>query len=925
MSIERNRAVRWLLRFVILATVSYTGVDAHAQGRERLRGGDQRVVSEIVVDAPEGLYRSARAAVSVREGAPYTILDLSRTIQNIYALGGVSDVQVHREETADGVRLAFTVLPAANLYGMEFEGDSPVRRNVLRDVLTARPGDRITRALLEEQADRVQQALSDRGYRQAVVEPELLLREDQLSASIVFHLFPGQATRLERLDFVGDLGISERETRLAFGIAEGDVYRTDLLADGIDELRRRLAEGRFFHAEIAIDAEATNLERNTADLQIRVAAGPAVELNFRGWNRSENELREMLPFFEEATVADWILNQARADVIAALQEQGHWKPLVTYGRTRDDQGRNVVVNFTVFPASTAKVRQIDFDGNASIPSLQLAATTRTRVHRTLRGSPFSSATWDADQRAVLALYRRSGFLEARIVDAPVVNDADLDGLVARMLIEEGERTTVGQLDIAAGGDLDTYGINTSGWASQLRLRGGGPFDPDAVRQDETTLRVLLANQGFRRAIVRSLVEETDDPLVVNVGFEVLPGERVRVGQLLVSGNTRVREEVIRRQLSLVPGSPFTQQDVILSQSRLYQLGLFSRVEIATARPDSTDVEPTVVVRVDEGSSQRLSWGLGYSTEEQVRGLVVIGQDNLWGRNHRVTTSVRASFAEQRARLVYTDPYLLGRSIEGSAVGYFDSIDREGFKVQRLGASVQLVKRHSEALTSIGRYSFRDQQAFDIEIDDDLLEPEDTDAVVGSVIYSLLADTRPDPIDPSQGSYNAIDVELAERALGSESNFLRLFGRSYWYWEGPGNSVLVAAARAGLALPYGDSVVPLPERFFAGGSTTLRGLGRNLAGPLSSNGNPFGGDVLLIGNLEYRFPVRGNLGAVIFTDVGNVFANTESVTFPGIRETIGMGVRYATPIGPLRLDWGYLVDARPGEDSSRLHFAIGQAF
>jgi outer membrane translocation and assembly module TamA len=138
-------------------------------------------------------------------------------------------------------------------------------------------------------------------------------------------------------------------------------------------------------------------------------------------------------------------------------------------------------------------------------------------------------------------------------------------------------------------------------------------------------------------------------------------------------------------------------------------------------------------------------------------------------------------------------------------------------------------------------------------------------------------------------------------------------------------VFVTAARAGLAVPYGDSIVPLPERFLAGGSSSLRGFGRNLAGPTDQNGNPLGGNVLLIGNLEYRFPLRGDLGAVIFTDIGNVFADPESVTFGEVRETIGFGVRYATPIGPLRLDWGYLIDARPGEDTSRFHFAIGQAF
>ncbi len=549
---------------------------------------------------------------------------------------------------------------------------------------------------------------------------------------------------------------------------------------------------------------------------------------------------------------------------------------------------------------------------------------QTEERRLLRGAPFLSATWEQDQRDILALYRRSGFLQARIVET-VVYDEEIGGLRARLVIDEGGRTIVDQVVINPQTHLDAHGVDASGWAQEIQLRAGAPYDPNALTRDETRLRILLANQGFRRATVIGEVHERPDPYSMGVTFSVFPGPRVRVGQLLISGNQKVRDDVIRRQLSLVPGSPYTQESVILSQSRLYQLGLFSRVNIDTARPDSTETEPTVVVRVEEGSSQRLSWGFGYSTEEQVRGLVVLGQENLWERNHRATFSVRASFAEQRARFIYTDPYLLGRDVEGSAVAYFESVDREGFKAQSFGTSFRLVKRHSATLTSVGRYSFRNQQTFDVLIDEDLLEPEDRDAVVGSTIYTLLSDTRPNPINPRGGNYHTVDIEWATDALGSESDFVKAFGRSYWYWELPNNAVFVAAARAGLAVPYGGSIVPLPERFFAGGSTTLRGFGRNQAGPSDEDGNPLGGEVLLIGNLEYRFPIRGDLGGVIFTDIGNVFADLEHVSRDGIRETLGFGVRYESPIGPLRLDWGHLLDARTGEGSSRLHFAIGQAF
>ena len=884
-------------------------------------------VVAVSVSAPAPLRLAVSQSVAVRIGSPYNVDDVRRSLQNIYSLGSVSDVQVHGVETDDGLRLEFVVFAATRLQEISFAGDSPIGTGSLLDALTVRTGDRITREIAEVQALRVQQALSGQGYMLAGVEPEISLDATGTRGTLVFHLDPGDPTRLSEFRIVGDnIGIAKEEARAVLGLREGGVYRSDVLGNGIDRLQRRLAEDHYFYADIQVAPGSVSFAANTTALSIRVEAGPRVELNVTGWDRSEEELHRLLPFFERTSVADWLLKQAHSDIVAALQSQGYWKPLVAYRRTRDKEGRNVIIDFTVNPVAKADLKRIDIEGSESISTEAIRATMETRERRLLRGPPFTTRQWEQDQRSILSLYRRSGFLEARIDEASVRRDTELGGLRAYLRIDEGPRSTVAGMTVDVGSGPGDYGVDTSGWLGELQLRSGGPFSPDAVRQDETRLRMLLANAGYPRALVTSATTFPDeDPHRANIAFTVFPGARVRVGQLIITGNRSVREEVIRRELSLLPGSPFTQEALIRSQSRLYQLGVFSRVDIETAQPDSIETEPTVVVRVEEGSSRRLSWGLGYSTEEHVRGLLVVGEDNLWGRNHRGTASIRASFKEQRTRLIYTNPYLFGRRLEGSAVGYYESIDQEGFKVQSYGASLQFVKRHSERLTSIGRYSFRDQRAFDIEIDPDELEPEDSDAIIGSFIYSLLHDSRPDPIDPRRGVYNTVDTELASKALGGEANFVKIFGRFYWYRELPGDMVFVAAGRAGLAVPYADSIVPLPQRFFAGGSTTLRGFGRNRAGPTDASGNPLGGEVLLIGNLELRFPIRSNLGAVLFVDVGNVFADIDSIALDESRETLGVGVRYSTPIGPLRLDWGHLLDRRTGEDSWRLHFAIGQAF
>jgi outer membrane translocation and assembly module TamA len=222
--------------------------------------------------------------------------------------------------------------------------------------------------------------------------------------------------------------------------------------------------------------------------------------------------------------------------------------------------------------------------------------------------------------------------------------------------------------------------------------------------------------------------------------------------------------------------------------------------------------------------------------------------------------------------------------------------------------------------------FRDTTTYDVEIDPDLIRPEDQSTRVGAVTYSLIVDTRPNPIEPTTGFYGTTDIEVATRLLGSNTDFTTLLGRWFGYRSLGDRLTLALGARAGIKIPYADSdSIPLPERFFAGGSTTLRGFRLNGAGPVDDNGNPLGGRVLLISNIELRAQLWGALGGVVFADIGNVFALARTVSWSEVRETLGVGIRYSTPVGPIRFDFARLMDQREGEDRYQVFFSVGHTF
>jgi len=485
-------------------------------------------------------------------------------------------------------------------------------------------------------------------------------------------------------------------------------------------------------------------------------------------------------------------------------------------------------------------------------------------------------------------------------------------------------TVVRSVDVTLVDGGATTDIDASIWDGALQQFAGGPFDPGAVRRDANRLRALFANAGYPRAIVTSDVKH--DERGVTVAYDILPGDLQRVSKVLVAGNDATRNDVIERELAFGPGAPFSFANLLETQSRLYATGLFSQVDVAPALSDDLAVSQPLVVRVQEAPPLFITYGAGFDTEEKLRGTFTIGHNNIGGRNQELSFSTRASLREQRFRVLFREPYFLGGRTEGTATTFYTNEQEASFKVQRYGVSFQLLLQHSDRVASLPRLVFRDTSTYDVEIDPELIRPEDQSTRVGAVTYSLIVDTRPNPIDPTNGFFSTTDVEVATRLLGSNTDFVTLLGRWFGYRSLTDRLTLALGARAGIKIPYADSdSIPLPERFFAGGSTTLRGFRLDGAGPVDDNGNPLGGRVLLITNIELRARLWGQLGGVVFADIGNVFALTRTVTWREVRETLGVGIRYSTPVGPIRFDFARLMDRREGEDRYQIFFSIGHTF
>jgi len=917
-----TRVVGLLSAAVVLAGAGTATAQEAPTVREPF--GNRTVAAVEVVSRWEALIPSARTAITLQPGDRYEVASMRRTLQNLYALGTVADVSVEAVARAGGLLLRFVLRPQVHLWDVRFTGNRPWRKGKLRAALSLREGDVLDPETVVQQEERLQQALADEGYLLAAVSGRIVEGNTPARGILELHIAPGAQARLAAVTITSDGGIAASDLTVALALPAGAPYRPVAFEEALDRVQARLLASNFFFHQMRVVEQSIDLRDNSMWLEIEVTSGPRVDLDFSGQPFNENSMRERLAIFEFGTVDDWALKDSRHELVLWLQERGHWRPLVSYSRDRDEQGRNVAVRFRVLAGERAKLVQINFTGNDNVGAAILNAAIRSRPASFLSPDRFISDWWLEDQRAVTTSYRRRGFSATVVVDARARYSEEAGGVVATMSIEEGPLTLVRGVDVTLLDRDRSPGVDASLWDRALQQFAGGPFDPGAVRRDADRLRAVLANAGYPRAIVTSEVKHGETG--VDVAHSILAGDLQRVGKVLVAGNDTTRNNVIERELAFTPGAPFSFANLLETQSRLYATGLFSQVDVAPALSDDLAVTQPLVVRVQEAPPLFITYGAGYDTEEKLRGTFTIGHNNVRGRNQQLSFSTRASVREQRFRVLFREPYFFGRQTEGTATAFYTDEQQASFRTQRYGVSLQLLFQHGDRFASVPRLVFRNTTTFDVEIDPKFIRPEDQSTRVGAVTYSFIVDTRPNPIEPTSGFYGTTDIEVALRALGSNTNFVTLLGRWFGYQALGNRLTLALGGRAGIKIPYaGSESIPLPERFFAGGSTTLRGFRLDGAGPVDDGGNPLGGRVLLIGNIELRARLWGDLGGVVFADIGNVFAVPRTVTWSQVRETLGVGIRYSTPVGPIRLDFARLMDRREGEDRYQIFFSIGHTF
>jgi outer membrane protein insertion porin family len=909
--------------------------------------------------------------VQTQVGRPLTMADVRETMVHLFSLGRFEDVLVRANATPGGVALIYELMPVYPVERVQFIGSlEGLDEGRLRRAVVDRYGPLPPSVRAPDVARLLEDQLGERGYLHAAVTPRVELQHSPDRAVLTFRIDAGARTRVGAIHLVGSPGIPEKDLLDRLGLSTGAPYERDALNARIAQYIQDRRKQGYYEARLTPAVQLAEEDR-LANLTLTAAEGPHVRVVFKGDPLPTDRRDALVPISREGSADEDLLEDASNGLADYLHAQGYRD--ATAPHARELSNGELLITFTVTRGPQYRVADVEISGNTSIPLADFQQRLRLR-----KGQAFASALLDADLSAIEDVYRRRGFASARAqaVFEPAPGsapDASLVSVVVGIRITESAQTTVESVRVDGNSSVSGSAVRDG-----LGLQPGRPFFLAQMALDRDAIQLQYANLGYPSATVDSNPGLSPDQRRADVVFTVHEGPRVFVEHVLITGNTRTSTQTIERQLQLKSGDPLGLSALTESQRRLAALGLFRRARI-TELSHGDETMRDVLVTVEEAPVTTVGYGGGLEVGQYLlpapannavasaqlkvapRAFFEVGRRNLFGSNRSINLFTRISlrpngtlasqpsssssvgFSEYRVLGTFRDPRVFGTAADASLTGTVEQQIRASFNFARRAFGAEIARRVSRTLSLSGNYQIQRVQLFDERPDVtpqnqlriDVLFPQ---VRLSSFSLSAIHDNH-DPLNPRDGHYLSANVQLAARAIGSEVGFAKSYLTAEIFRLLPRTRAIVfgASARLGMAAGFpeaGTATADLPasERFFAGGDTTVRGFALDqLGSPATIRGGfPIGGNAVVIFMQELRVPVYRGFGVVGFFDTGNVFARTMNIDLGQLRSSVGFGVRYRSPVGPIRVDLGFKVNRKeivPGtlESPRALHISLGQAF
>lgn len=697
----------------------------------------------------------------------------------------------------------------------------------------------------------------------------------------------------------------------------GDLYDPSTLRE---DLKSVFALGYFDNVEIeAHDTEAGK------KIVFRVKEKPLVgAVVVTGADEiKEEEVREAAGITTNSILNPFKVNEAVQKIKDLYKSKGYYNTQVNGQITTAENGK-AEVRFTIGEGEKITVGEIAYTGNTSFSAGDLDDVVQTSTHKwwiswLTDAGVLKKEILRQDAERIANFYQNHGFIEAKVGE-PIVDQKEGE-LFVTFPIDEGARYKVGTVDIE--GDLIK---NKEEILAELKIRNEEFLNRQVLRDDITRVTDMYAEQGYAFAEVNPKINKSEENKRIDVVLHVSKGAMAYINRVEVKGNTRTRDNVIRRDLKVTEGGKFNSKAIRTSTQKLNRLGFFEEVTV-TPKPTMVENQMDVVVDVKEKSTGQFSIGAGYSSSENVLFMGEISEDNIFGTGNRLSLAASTSSKSTKYNLTFTNPRIMDSQVSGSANLFNWEHEYDDFTKDSTGGTVRIGHPLFEEWRIYYGYTLSDTDITDIDADASNYIKESAKINWESKVdLSFVRDTRDKIFSPTQGSRNSVSVEYAGGPFGGDAEFTKVEASSSWYFPLIWSTVFHVKGAAGQAFENEDGKLPVYEHFFLGGMNSIRGFESASISPLDGD-DKIGGDKMWYGTVSIIFPLIKDMGmdGELFHDFGNVYAVEDDWDFSDYKKTAGVGILWASPLGPLRLAWGFNLDQKDDEDSSNWDFSMGGTF
>lgn len=701
---------------------------------------------------------------------------------------------------------------------------------------------------------------------------------------------------------------------------QGAVYDSSLLDK---DLRSTYQMGFFDNVQIDVEEGPTG---NV--VTFKVSEKPSIgKVTFKGNEKIDREdLMEALGIKKYSIFNRNTFKDSLERLRDHYHQEGYYN-VEMQGKIEDLPNNEVALIYDIEEGKKVYIRKIRFVGNASFDDDDLKDVMETNEKGFFSfvtdSGQLDRKKLEGDIFKIKSFYHNNGYIKVQVGE-PTVSYKKEEGLLITITINEGPQYAIGKVSVE--GDLikDANDLHR-----ELKITQEKVYNREVIRSDVLKLSEIYSDEGYAFVEVSPQIKEDDAAHIVDITYRISKGNKVRFERILITGNDKTRDKVIRRELKVVEGGYFSGKELKRSNQNLHRLGFFEEIKVDTKK-GSSDSEMALTVDVKERPTGMFSIGAGYSSVEKVIGMMEIAQNNLFGTGQSLSGRFSVSSLATRYTVSFTEPWLFGKPLSAGIDLYNWEYEWDEYTKDSYGAKLRFgFPLGLEFTRGLVAYTYDNSDISDVsETASQVIKDVQGKNLTSSITLGVRRDSRDKRFNAKEGSVNSLSVEYAGGFLAGDSYFTKYNARSAWFFPLFWDTSFSVQGKWGYVAERSGGKLPVYEKFRLGGMNTVRGFDYGSISPVDpETGDRIGGEKMMVYNVEFRFPLLKEEGlvGVLFFDAGNVFTKDEDYTFSGIRRSAGAGVRWYSPVGPLRLEWGYNLDQREGEAQSNWEFTIGTPF